>query len=314
MATGCLSMPKDLDIDGVENFTGEVYFTSRWPHEPVDFTGKRVGVVGTGSSGIQSIPLIAAQAAQLVVFQRTPCFSIPAHNGPIAPDKLAQLVDDAAYRQAARYSFGGVPLERTITPAFSVSADERQQRYERAWQRGELLEMLNLYADMMSNPVANNDFAEFIRGKIRGIVRRSADRRRAMPQHLSVGAKRLCLDTDYYATFNLPHVRLVNLQRPAAVRRYRDRNRHGRRIFRVRRDCVRHRLRRDHGRRRGDRHRRPRRARAEGQMAARSVHLPRADHRGISQPVSHRRVPAAPRCCRTWRCPSSSTSTSSPTL
>ena len=102
MATGCLSMPKDLDIDGVENFTGEVYFTSRWPHEPVDFTGKRVAVVGTGSSGIQSIPLIAAQAAQLVVFQRTPCFSIPAHNGPISPDKLAQLADDAAYRQAAR--------------------------------------------------------------------------------------------------------------------------------------------------------------------------------------------------------------------
>ncbi|POX89024.1 steroid monooxygenase [Mycobacterium kansasii] len=212
MATGCLSVPKDLDIPGVENFTGELYFTSSWPHEPVDFTGKRVGVVGTGSSGIQSIPLIAAQAAQLVVFQRTPCFSIPAHNGPIAPDKLAQLVDDSAYRQAAKYSFGGVPLERTSTPAFSVSADERRQRYERAWQRGELLEVLNLYTDVMSNTLANNDFAEFIRGKIRSIVRDPQTAEALCPTTYPVGAKRLCLDTNYYATFNLPHVRLVNLQ------------------------------------------------------------------------------------------------------
>lgn len=212
MATGCLSVPKDLDIPGVENFTGELYFTSSWPHEPVDFTGKRVGVVGTGSSGIQSIPLIAAQAAQLVVFQRTPCFSIPAHNGPIAPDKLAQLVDDSAYRQAAKYSFGGVPLERTSTPAFSVSADERRQRYERAWQRGELLEVLNLYTDVMSNTLANNDLAEFIRGKIRSIVRDPQTAEALCPTTYPVGAKRLCLDTNYYATFNLPHVRLVNLQ------------------------------------------------------------------------------------------------------
>ncbi|MCV7198123.1 flavin-containing monooxygenase [Mycobacterium angelicum] len=212
MATGCLSIPKDLDIAGIKNFTGQVYFTSRWPHEPVDFTGKRVGVVGTGSSGIQSIPLIAAQAAQVVVFQRTPCFSIPAHNGPIPPDKLAQLRDDSAYRAAARNSFGGVPVERTITPAFSVSAEERQQRYEGAWQRGELLEVLNLYSDVMSNPLANDDFAEFIRAKIRGIVHDPQTAEALCPTTYPVGAKRLCLDTDYYATFNLPQVRLVNLQ------------------------------------------------------------------------------------------------------
>lgn len=212
MATGCLSVPKDLDIPGVENFAGEVYFTSRWPREPVDFTGKRVGVVGTGSSGIQSIPLIAAQAAQLVVFQRTPCFSIPAHNGPISPDKLAQLADDAAYRQAAKYSFGGVPVERTITPAFSVTAEERRQRYERAWQRGELLEVLNLYADTMSNPLANKDFADFLHAKIRSIVHDPKTADALCPKTYPVGAKRLCLDTGYYATFNLSHVRLVTLQ------------------------------------------------------------------------------------------------------
>jgi len=212
MATGCLSMPKELDIDGVENFTREVYFTSHWPHQPVDLTGKRVAVVGTGSSGIQSIPLIAAQAAQLVVFQRTPCFSIPAHNGPISPDKLAQLADDTAYRQAAKYSFGGVPLERTIIPSFSVSAEERRQRYERAWQRGELLEVFNLYTDVMTNPRANDEFAEFVRDKIRATVHDPQTADALCPNSYPIGAKRLCLDTDYYATFNLPHVRLVNLQ------------------------------------------------------------------------------------------------------
>ena len=218
MATGCLSMPKDLDIDGVEDFTRKTYFTSRWPHQPVDFTGKRVAVVGTGSSGIQTIPLIAAQAAQLVVFQRTPCFSIPAHNGPIAPDKLAQLADDAAYRQAAKYSFGGVPLERTMISAFSVPADERQQRYERAWQRGELLEVLNLYTDVMTNPAANDDFAEFIRDKIRATVHDPQTADALCPNSYPIGAKRLCLETDYHATFNLPHVRLVNLQSQPLVR------------------------------------------------------------------------------------------------
>src|SRR5262245_28834290 len=93
MATGCLSMPKTPDIEGVERFKGEVYFTSKWPHAGVDLTGKRVAVIGTGSSGVQSIPLIAKQASQLFVFQRTPNFSIPAHNGPVRPDKLAAVAD-----------------------------------------------------------------------------------------------------------------------------------------------------------------------------------------------------------------------------
>lgn len=217
MATGCLSVPKELDIDGVERFTGEVYFTSRWPHEAVDFTGKRVGVVGTGSSGIQSIPLIAAQATQVTVFQRTPCFSIPAHNGAIEPEKAAQLADHEAYRHAARYSFGGVPLERTIVPAFSVTAEERRQQYERCWQRGELLEVLNLYADVMSNPLANADFADFLRAKIRATVDDPDTAEALCPTSYPVGAKRLCLDTDYHATFNLPHVRLVDLREQPLV-------------------------------------------------------------------------------------------------
>ena len=111
MATGCLSMPKVPDIEGTDRFTGEVYFTSTWPHDGVDFTGKRVAVIGTGSSGIQSIPIIAKQASQLTVFQRTPNFSIPAHNGPITEDRLAEYrKDPAAYREEARHSGIGVPV------------------------------------------------------------------------------------------------------------------------------------------------------------------------------------------------------------
>ncbi len=161
---------------------------------PSTSPGKQVGVVGTGSSGIQSIPLIAAQAAQVVVFQRTPCFSIPAHNGPISPDKLAQLADDDAYRRAARYSFGGVPMERSLTPTFSVSAEERRQRYERAWQLGEHLEALNLYADKLINPLANSEFAEFIRDKIRAAVHDPQTAEALCPSGYPVGSKRLCLD------------------------------------------------------------------------------------------------------------------------
>ena len=114
MATGCLSMPKSPDIEGAGRFAGQVYFTSRWPHEGADFTGQRVAVIGTGSSGIQSIPLIARQARQLTVFQRTANFSIPAHNGPAPADRLEQLDEDRdAYRHAARWSRGGVPIDPT---------------------------------------------------------------------------------------------------------------------------------------------------------------------------------------------------------
>ena len=213
MATGCLSMPKEAEIDGLELFAGDVYFTSRWPHESVDFTGKRVAVIGTGSSGVQSIPVIAQEARQLVVFQRTPNFSIPAHNGPLSRKKLAQLDgDEAGYRNAARTSPGGIPMQRSQTPTFSVSATERQQRYERAWAIGELFEMVGVYADVLSNRAANDSLAEFFRTKIRSIVNDPQTASMLCPTDHPIGTKRPCLDTNYYATFNLPHVRLVDIR------------------------------------------------------------------------------------------------------
>ena len=213
MATGCLSMPKQAEVDGLERFTGEVYFTSRWPHDPVDFTGKRVAVIGTGSSGVQSIPVIAQEARQLVVFQRTPNFSIPARNGPLSPEQLAQLANEVEYRAAARVSFGGIPMDRCIIPTFSVSEAERQQRYERAWESGLLFETITVYSDVLSNPAANHEFAEFFRNKIRSIVDDPQTAADLCPTDHPIGTKRPCLDTNYYATYNLPHVRLVNVRK-----------------------------------------------------------------------------------------------------
>ncbi len=213
MATGCLSMPKTPDIEGAERFAGDVYFTSRWPHEGVDFTGKRIAVIGTGSSGVQSIPLIAEQARELTVFQRTPNFSIPAHNGPVRPDKLAALEDLAAYRAAARNSRAGVPAPETVARALDASEAERQAVYDRAWASGDLFGILGAYSDLLVSEEANDTLCEYVRNKIRAAVRDPATAEALCPRDYPIGAKRLCLDTEYYETFNLPHVRLVDLRR-----------------------------------------------------------------------------------------------------
>lgn len=213
MATGCLSMPKPPDIDGVERFAGDVYFTSRWPHDGVDFTGRRVAVIGTGSSGVQSIPLIAKQAKELTVFQRTANFSIPAFNGPVRAEKLTELRDYAAYRTAARYSRAGVPTAASVTRAVYATPAERQAAYDKGWAAGELFPILGAYADLLVSEEANDTLCEYVRGKIRAAVRDPATAEALCPRDYPIGAKRLCLDTGYYETFNLPHVRLVDLRK-----------------------------------------------------------------------------------------------------
>ncbi len=213
MASGCLSVPKAPDIDGAHRFAREVYFTSRWPHGGVDFTGKRVGLIGTGSSGIQSIPLIARQAAALTVFQRTPNFSIPAHNGPPSPATLEALAADrAGYREAAKWSRAGVPVELATEGVFMVPEDERRKRFESVWEKGELLTPLSLFSDVLVNAAANEALCEFLRDQIRSIVHDPATAEALCPHDHPFGTKRPCLDTNYYATYNLPHVRLVDLR------------------------------------------------------------------------------------------------------
>src|SRR3954447_15040029 len=214
MATGCLSVPKQPDIEGADRFGGEVYFTSRWPHEGVDLTGKRVAVIGTGSSGIQSIPLIAQQAAQLTVYQRTPNFSLPAHNGPVPEHRAEQLrTDREAYREAAKWSRIGVPGEVSELSGVATPEEVRRELFEKAWAAGELHAILGIFADQGLNPASNEIVAEMIREKIRAIVDDPETAEALCPKDHYFGTKRPCLDTGYFATFNLPHVRLVDLRK-----------------------------------------------------------------------------------------------------
>lgn len=213
MATGTLSVPKDPDIPGADRFVGETYLTGRWPHDGVDFTGKRVAVIGTGSSAIQSIPHIAAEAAELTVFQRTPNFSMPAGNGPIPDDKRAQLeADRDAYHHAARWSRAGVPVPQPTESVFGVSEEERLQRFEAAWSRGELLAPGSTFVDLVVDEAANELWCEFVRDKIRATVDDPATAEALCPTTYPFGTKRPCLDTNYFETFNRPNVRLVDLR------------------------------------------------------------------------------------------------------
>jgi cation diffusion facilitator CzcD-associated flavoprotein CzcO/acetyl esterase/lipase len=214
MATGCLSAPKPPEIEGVKDFKGEIYFTSRWPHEEVKLAGKRVAVIGTGSSGIQSIPVVAEQASQLTVFQRTPNFALPAHNGPAPADRATLLnTDRAAYREQARQSLTGVPYPQQTAVSWQLSEDERRARFEKAWAAGDLVYILTqLWADQGCDAAGNKLLADMIREKIRGIVKDPETAEALSPHDHPFGSKRPCLDTNYYATYNRPNVTLVNLR------------------------------------------------------------------------------------------------------
>ena len=213
MASGCLSMPKAPEFAGADQFQGEVYFTSRWPQQGVDFSGKRVAVIGTGSSGIQAIPVIAGQAKQLTVLQRTPNFSIPAGNGPVRAQTQAALQQDrAAYRQAARSSRAGVPHERSMVYGRYSEPQQQRERFEAAWQLGELVPILNVFADQLLFADANAIVAEMLREKIRATVQDPATAEALCPTSYPFGSKRPCLDSGYYDCFNQPHVRLIDLR------------------------------------------------------------------------------------------------------
>jgi len=212
MATGCLSVPKDPDIAGTDRYQGPVYVTGRWPHEGVDFTGQRVAVIGTGSSAIQSIPHIAEQAKELVIFQRTPNFSVPALNGPQPADRVARLkADRATYEAEAKLSYSGVPITPSTVSALATPRDEAEALLEQSWQRGELLAVGATFMDAGTSHAANDVVAEFVRGKVRSIVKDPETAELLSPRGYPYGTKRPCMDTNYYQTFNLPHVRLVDL-------------------------------------------------------------------------------------------------------
>ncbi|MBU6371487.1 MAG: NAD(P)/FAD-dependent oxidoreductase [Alphaproteobacteria bacterium] len=212
-ATGCLSVPNEPAFPGQETFAGATYHTGRWPHEGVDFTGKRVAVIGTGSSAIQSIPQIARQAAELIVFQRTPNYSVPAHNGPLEPAvRDAWLAEREANREAQRMSRGGflhsAPGEGR---ALDAGDNERTRRFEERWQIGGFA-IGTAFEDLLVDPAANETVAEFARRKIRETVKDPVVAERLAPKDYPFATKRLCVDIGYYETFNRPNVRLVDLR------------------------------------------------------------------------------------------------------
>ena len=214
MATGCLSVPTWPAIAGADDFTGETYHTGRWPHEEVDFTSKRVAVIGTGSSAIQSIPVIAAEARELYVFQRTPNFSVPARNEPMDSELEASIkanYADFRARNAAMQSAFGARHPRCQGSALEATAEERRRQFEHHWQIGGLL-FLRAFGDLLVNPEANAMAQAFIREKIRSIVRDPDVAAKLLPESV-VGCKRLCADTGYFETFNAPHVTLVDIAR-----------------------------------------------------------------------------------------------------
>jgi cyclohexanone monooxygenase len=210
-AVGCLSAPSVPDVPGLDSFEGTWYHTSRWPKEGADFTGKRVAVIGTGSTGIQVSPEIAAVAEHLYVFQRTAHFAVPNRNGPVSAEADAALkARYRAYRAAARESILGVPLTGTGKSALEVSQEEREAAFTEKWNAGGGMPFLGLYNDLLFTREANDTVAEFIRDRIRAIVADPAVAAELCPRDYPVGAKRLAQSDDYYAMFNRPNVTLVS--------------------------------------------------------------------------------------------------------
>ncbi|MFE1775672.1 flavin-containing monooxygenase [Streptomyces sp. NPDC059008] len=213
LASGCMSVPKDPGIPGADSFTGSTYHTARWPHEDVSFTGKKVAVIGTGCSGVQTIPVIAEQAAALTVFQRTPAYALPAHNRPLRSTEVAELkARYPEFRQAQRLSRGGTVFEPPTRSALETGEAERTATYETAWASGLLSGLLRTYTDILTDEKANETVAEFVRSKIRSTVTDPATAELLSPRTYPFATKRPCLDTGYYATYNLPHVKLVDLR------------------------------------------------------------------------------------------------------
>ncbi len=212
MCCGNLSTPRVPRFKGLETFTGQWYHTGQWPKEPVDFTGKRVGVIGTGSSSVQMIPIIAKQARQLTVFQRTANFSLPARNTPM--DEQRESTHKAQYpeRRRAAYDtpFGIAGHPPPVKSALEATPEERNRVFEEKWAEGGSVSFLYAYTDLLTNKQANDTASEFVREKIRGIVADLATAELLAPKDHPIGTKRLCLDTNYYETYNLPHVTLVD--------------------------------------------------------------------------------------------------------
>jgi cyclohexanone monooxygenase len=213
LATGCLSNARMPDIEGLSDFKGQVYHTGHWPHEQIDFTGLRVGVIGTGSSAIQSVPVIAEQARHLTVFQRTANFSIPARNAALTPEERDSFRSNypELRRIAREESRNGIVQELPDRGALEDGDNVRRAKYETRWTRGGLT-FMGVYNNLVLDKAANDTAANFVRDKIAQIVSDPSTAKLLQPDNHPIGAKRICVDTDYYATFNRANVTLVDIR------------------------------------------------------------------------------------------------------
>jgi cation diffusion facilitator CzcD-associated flavoprotein CzcO/acetyl esterase/lipase len=210
---GGLSVAKEPEFAGSETFKGELYRTSSWPHEPVDFTGKRVAVIGTGSTGIQVIQEIAKQAAELTVFQRTPNFAAPLGNEPVDPTQRRWNAEHhAELRAGSRQHMIGVPYEPPTGPAMAATPDERRSICNKYWDRGGFRLLVSTFSDVIFNQEANETIAEYIRERIRERVHDPETAALLCPTDHPYASKRPPFESGYYEAFNFPHVHLVDVR------------------------------------------------------------------------------------------------------
>jgi len=211
MATGCISTAQTPDIDGLSDFRGGTYHTGNWPHEGVDFTGQRIAVIGTGSSGIQAIPVLAEQAAHLTVFQRTPNYSIPSQNEPMTPEYENTWKESYPdKRQEMRYTSHGSLKDLNDKPALSVSEEERRETYAKRWEIGGA-GYLGSFNNLLTDQEANDTASEFVREQIRQIVKDPETAELLAPKTYPIGTKRICIDSGYFETYNRDNVDLVDI-------------------------------------------------------------------------------------------------------
>jgi cyclohexanone monooxygenase len=214
MAAGNLSTPRKPDFPGLDNFKGKWYHTGLWPKGGVNFSGKRVGVIGTGSSGVQMMPHIAEEAKHLTVFQRTANFSLPARNAPLDPEKERKHKEEYKERRVAAYStpFGIAGYPPPAKSALEETEEARSQVYEDKWQEGGSISYLFAYKDLLLNKEANDTASNFVRDKIRATVKDPKTAELLCPDNHPIGTKRLILDSHYFEIFNQENVNLVDVR------------------------------------------------------------------------------------------------------
>jgi cyclohexanone monooxygenase len=219
MATGCLSIPLEPNLPGLNEFTGLVCRTSDWPRQGVELEGKRVGLIGTGSSGIQVAPILAQEARQLTVFQRTPNYSIPAHNRLLDPDYVRDWKKNyPVRRRAARQTRNSTLNDAGVQPGRECTKEERDQEFERRWTVTGGIGFMYAFPDMTTDGEINEHASEFVRARIASIVRDPATAKTLTPKDYGIGGKRICVDTNYYETFNRDNVALVDIKKDSIVR------------------------------------------------------------------------------------------------